>query len=313
MIITDYFHNGVLYRVTPEGGSPYNALMFISEGTKYSLLSKTDLYNLPIPNFWSESSFPDTKKNEDYILRMCAKNIYKYDPGKGITAMKKACDMMLKSNIKWCHEDYLYLVKMLYKEGRIEEAEKTEDIINKLIPFGNTVQSRKKLVEKMLNIAIKNCALLHTNLLIISGSKACSAYDAMLRNRVFCIDGKDKRFMELPVIREDSYCNFAAFIYGISKMYDSDGKQIKDIVAYSNRPFIDDRTDEEKENYLAWLNETKKPIQYWVEEKQFYYLKYRHPEICPHSKYAFDKLKRENYAEFAKLISVLPDKYKEYI
>ena len=48
-------------------------------------------------------------------------------------------------------------------------------------------------------------------------------------------------------------------------------------------------------------------------KKQFYYLKYKHPDIFPRSKHAFDKLKRENHDEFLKLINILPDKYKEDI
>lgn len=85
------------------------------------------------------------------------------------------------------------------------------------------------------------------------------------------------------------------------------------VLVLNNHPLIDDRTDEEKKQYNKWLEKIKQPRTFWIEEKQFYYLKYKHPDICPRSKHAFDKLKRENHDEFLKLINILPDKYKEDI
>lgn len=312
MCVTAYFQDGKLYCVSPEQSSAYDATVFLDRGVKYNLLSKEDVLILPIPNFKQTGTFPDVTNNEDYILRMCAGNIYKSDAEQGILVMKKACDMMLKSNIQWQHEDYLHLVKMLYKVGGIEEAEKTENIIDERIIFGHTIKSHKKSVDYMLHIALENCAKLNTNLMQIMGGNSCSAYDAMICDRIFCIDGKDKRFMELPIL-EDTYCHFSPFIYGLSTMHDRHMRKINDIIAYSNRPLIDDRTDEEKKQYNKWLEKIKQPRTFWIEEKQFYYLKYKHPDICPRSKHAFDKLKRENHDEFLKLINILPDKYKEDI
>lgn len=90
-------------------------------------------------------------------------------------------------------------------------------------------------------------------------------------NRVYCISGKDNRFPKLPnFILENGglHCNviFNAYFYFDGNKLDhyvfsKDGKfkiVEKNAIKHSNRPFVDDRSAYEKQNYINWLNKKAK-------------------------------------------------------
>lgn len=98
---------------------------------------------------------------------------------------------------------------------------------------------------------IKLCKTLKTNLVVANYYWGCDAETAKYRGRIFCIDGKDKRF---PLLTDEVIkCNlyFDPFIWGVSPFYVYDKKT--DPIKYSNRPFIDDRTLKEKDQYDSYV------------------------------------------------------------
>ncbi len=203
-VITNYFVNGIFKKVIPKEADKYQATIFNIDGVRYDLLNEKDLRNLPCPD--QKKLLNYTTNRIDYILRMCSKNIYKNDEEQGLLAILAALNMMIKSKF-WLHENYLDLIKLFYKSGRIEQAEKLESVIDKEIVFGHTVK-----------------------LSISSNEK-----------------------------------------------------------------------DEELE--------LKKPRQLWLEEKQYYYLRWKYPRLCPKSKNAYRKLKIKNKKEYDMLRSLIPDNY----
>ena len=94
---------------------------------------------------------------------------------------------------------------------------------------------------------IENCHDLKTNLVVASYYFCCDSETAKYRGRVFCIDGKDKRFPKLTDDVLNCKLSFSAFIYGISIFEVHTTKA--DPIKFSNRPFVDDRTKTEKETY----------------------------------------------------------------
>jgi len=307
--IADYFLNGHLIYVYPSDAHQYDATIFITEQHEYDLLIKEDVLDLPIPNFTKTDSFPEVTKNEDYILRMIASKIRKTDHEYSIIVLRKAVEMMLVSDIGWMHEDYLRLVKWLYQDGYIDEAEKEEKYFDEIIICGHTTKSNDRLKNEVLQKSINNAKELGTDWIFVSAPATRSLNDALYGTRIYSISGKDSRLDRLPIPFPPCNCTFDP-VFPFSKLIDWKMRPILDPISYSRRDHIDDRSDEEKEEYRKLKEKQDLPKVFWKEEKQYYYLKYRFPDICPKSKYAFDKLKREDIESFNKLISVLPDLYK---
>lgn len=104
--------------------------------------------------------------------------------------------------------------------------------------------------KEVIKINLQNAKLLDTDLVEAGYFNGCCGECAKYRGRWFSISGNDKRFPKMPV---DYGCtcsgiDFSPVIYGISDpTYCDEGT---DIIEYSNRPFIDDRTEDEKAIYL---------------------------------------------------------------
>lgn len=100
--------------------------------------------------------------------------------------------------------------------------------------------------KESIRMSLENAKELGTDLVEASYHRGCCGECAKYRGRWFSISGKDKRFPKMPV---DYGCtcegiDFSPVIYGISEPTYAD--EIEDIIEYSNRPFVDDRTEEEK-------------------------------------------------------------------
>lgn len=113
------------------------------------------------------------------------------------------------------------------------------------------------------SINLHNAKTLKTDLVEASYSLACCSECAKYRGRVFSISGKDKRFPIKPK-QVDCSCSgitFFPFVYGASEPIVNDYLNRKvDIIKFSNRPFIDDRTPKEKkdfEEYSKYLEDQK--------------------------------------------------------
>ena len=105
------------------------------------------------------------------------------------------------------------------------------------------------------SINIHNARELSTDLVEADYFNGCCGECAKYRGRWFSISGKDKRFPKMPP--EDYGCtcqglSFYPVIYGISEPT-SCPKNVN-IIKYSNRPFVDDRTEEEKRLHQEYLN-----------------------------------------------------------
>lgn len=135
----------------------------------------------------------------------------------------------------------------------------------------------------------------NSNDLMISGnSGSCCSKCAKFRRRIYSISGNDKRFPKLPTY--ECTCNGVPFfVYqdGMMTHFPSD-----DIVAYSNRPFIDDRTDEEKRGYQYVLDSRfyEKCIE--NDRKLYGQLMQQIPDTMPKSFTAFRRMKNSNSKSF---------------
>lgn len=111
----------------------------------------------------------------------------------------------------------------------------------------------RKCVEKLLN----DCIELNTDLVEAGDvGSIVSAEDAKFRKRIYSVSGKDKRF---PLYSDEikkcvSILPFP-FIEGVSRPKICDEINL---ISFSNRPFVDDRSDEEIALYEKTVREAEK-------------------------------------------------------
>lgn len=117
-------------------------------------------------------------------------------------------------------------------------------LLDKLKRNKNFCFSSSFLKNESFKNCLERCQHLNTNLVVASYYFCCDSETAKYRGRVFCIDGKDRRFPKLTDDVLKCKLSFSPFIYGVSffEVYTTKEDPIK----FSNRPFVDDRTLEEK-------------------------------------------------------------------
>lgn len=296
---TLYFKNGILHKISPFKQNPYTARYIVSDGKKYDLYNPENVVSIPIPNFEIINSIPRVTESMDYILRMISSNIRNNGNHElSILLLKKASDLMFYSPIGWMQSDYMRLVDWLLKDGKIEEAKKYTKIIK------DNTYDVDDLFKKINSNVLSECKNLDTNLVVMSQHEETCAYCSKLQGRVYCIDGKDKRFPLVPKLHDGCRHRFFPFIYGCSSLYDLNGNKVDPIV-FSNRPFIDERTSEQIEAYERKIDEKRKKYEYEIDQRNYYILKSNYPDICPKSFYAYRKLKETCPSEFKKLERLL--------
>lgn len=173
-----------------------------------------------------------------------------------IACMKKSiCFMRLRYGSNYGRKESMSLVYLLLRHGKNEEAEAEykciEEHYNK-----SEVESRRNAYARACKIAED----LETDFLQIQAHGSTCPECAVYQGRVFSISGKSKVFPPMPdhirnngAIHPGCHHTFFAYIHGATVI---DMKRIttvhplvnpkygKDIVTFSNRPFVDDRTEE---------------------------------------------------------------------
>ncbi len=168
---------------------------------------------------------------------------------------------------------------------------------------------------EVLKKSISDAASLDTDLIEASYVLACCAFCATIRGRVFSISGKTKKYPKLPDLSqcECQGLQFYPFIDDIDEL--SVGNY--DPVTYSNRPFVDDRSAQEREDYAWYIREQKneeKYAEYISEyEKINQIIRAKNhaeydiickliPDSAPKSYSGYMRMKKGNTANYQKLV-----------
>ena len=171
-----------------------------------------------------------------------------------LVCMKKSV-ALLKYSDYFSPDDYYPLIKMLARNGYLDEAKKEKDKIDKYNQdleqeFNNKMNARSKGVASDLRTD-----------LVIMDAHGCTCPDcAKYQGRVYSISGKSRKFPKLPdfyyttgFVHKGCSHSFWPYIDGVNdpdlaytlSVHPLQNKQYgKNIVAFSNRPFVDDRTEE---------------------------------------------------------------------
>lgn len=94
-------------------------------------------------------------------------------------------------------------------------------------------------------------------------------------------------------------CNLAfyTFFYGTDPTF----TKASNAVRYSNRPFIDDRTSSEKQEYNNYITKQKTDIK----DRQDYNWIWEHlPDIAPKSYGGYRNMKNQNSKNYQKLVAI---------
>lgn len=162
----------------------------------------------------------------------------------------------------------------------------------------------------------ENAKTLGTDLVEASFEMNCCDECAKLRGRVFSISGNDLRFPKLP---KTVNCNcfgisFYPFIYGVSApTYKQYFHSNDDIISFSNRPFVVERTQFEIETALKeeeyahtqqavkeYYKKDMEKLIAWDKEHRAEYDKLCHaiPEYAPKSLGGYTRMKLTNSKRF---------------
>ena len=133
---------------------------------------------------------------------------------------------------------------------------------------------------------------------------SCCPECAKYRGRVFSVSGNDKRFPKMPEITDCSCSGitFYPFFEGYSEPTVNDYLNKKvDIIKFSNRPFIDDRTASEKKNFEEYLKRIEDQKQKEIDRVEYKNLLETLPEAVPKSFGAYRRMKNLQSPGFLKL------------
>lgn len=199
----------------------------------YKMDTLEDILSIPVPT--EKFELPDDFMDSiEYVLQRKATEFKKEgDMECAIACLEKAVEIIPFSPMPYpdCFER---LEKYLKLNNQWDEAEEVSL---------EGAKQEKNFQNEFKNKVLSDAAKLGTDLLEASYHEPASAKEAMYRGRVFSISGSDTRFPVLPEDFWETRLSACSFIWGISEPLYCDPDRI---IAFSNRPFIDNRGNIEK-------------------------------------------------------------------
>lgn len=228
-----------------------------------------------------------------------------------IACLKKANEIMPLSDMMYTVDDYLRLAKYLRLNKQFDEAHEVEQ---KYLGEGSQV-TNTAIHERAINSQLKSAKDMGTDLIDV----VCNCYHcancSIYGNRVYSINGKDKRFPKLPdyIKNNFSHCFMMIypFIYGVNYVtnpYTNTTIGGRDVISYSNRPYKDSRPQQWIDGYEHLLEIThqreldeRNSKQAQLEYEQ---IVIKFPEIAPKSQGGYLRMKKTNSKNFQKIKSI---------
>lgn len=246
-----------------------------------------------------------TGRVEYYLRGACFAN--HWNAGRidlALACLKKAQALMCVSNMIWDKKEFMRLVYYLRKAGRNEQADEEERLINEFFQNQNIVR------DMMIN-RLSSAKYIDTDLMEVTTSGVCCAECAKYRSRIYSISGADKRFPALPkMFLPDTFdynhvcLSFCPFIEGVMEPH-FPAKNTRQLIKYSNRPFVDDRTPEEIERYINWKKmiekQEKEDKEREIRRQEFAWIQENLPALCPKSLSGYSRMKNANSASYQKI------------
>lgn len=148
----------------------------------------------------------------------------------------------------------------------------------------------------------KNTLELDTDYASSRDTWCCCGKCAPYKDRIYSISGKDKRVPKLP----DFFLDISNWEHcGVCVTSANEYMLRDDLIIKSNRPFVDDRTPEQKENYQNYLAEKQAEAEKAQDKEDYAELSALYPDSVPKSFGAYRRLKNSNPAKFEEIRNLL--------
>ena len=253
-----------------------------------------------------------------------------------LACIRKSNDLLRVSGKLSKNDEYVY-VKMLARAGLVEKAQQIKNIADR-----TAVSNASKFNKQLYKKALKLSSDFDTDLIIMSVHGCTCSECAKYQGRVYSISGKHQLFPKIPSFINDTgtvhdKCghSFFPYIHGVNDPdldYTLSVHPLKDqrfganIVVFSNRPFVDDRTDEciaaaaearqkEAESLKMQQEYEERMIEIEArrgrETRDFYWLQEIFPEKCPKSVTGYRRMKTQNTKNYQVLKSLAAERGRD--
>ena len=215
-----------------------------------------------------------------------------------IACLKKSNEIMLHSNFYWAEKDYLRVVEYLKIAGKFDEARAEETYLKSILPklFEHINEKNgngfKALIKKMREW--------DEDLVLMSEHGCVCGECAKYQGRVYSLSGKDKRFPKLPdfIWQNEGKIHFGC-IHALWSYFPDMSRSLAKDIKKSNRPYIDNRTNEEKTLYNEHLQQRNQEI---IDRSEYDLIREYLPESAPKSFGSFRRMKNEKTKNYMILI-----------
>ncbi len=304
-----FFEQGQVVKMLPEPKTSYyearelinQSTDIVSDGINYDLTDRDSIYSIAIPDYTHSHGNAHAKDLGvtgylEYVLRMHSGWLWNNgDYALSNVCLGKACQLMLYSTIGWQRKDYYRIVNQNIELGHFKKANEWKEWIEKYTP--NPMDQ----ITSNYHSAISSCSYLETDLVEVGDLGGICSTCAKYRNRIYSISGKTRKFPRFPKnFHFECGLLVSPFIDGVSE------PTFKCIsyVLHSWRPFRDDRTAQEIENYKKRLE----LMSGWSEPEPnlnhiiYYWFKPKFPNDFPKSLSGFSRMRNSNSENYQRLI-----------
>ena len=282
-----------------------NDIEFYRAGIKarmHDFNSVEGIRNILIPKYARIVGMISPVNNIEYILHRRATRHKKSNRmDLAIECLRKANEIMPYSNFQWTANDYLHLVYYLDEAGFTDEASREREKLQSKHP--DVLKSMSACINEGNKNRIQQLSSLEYDLVQMTTHYPTCEKCAIMQGRVFSISGNDKRFPPLSIAYEEGthsvhkgckHC-IAPWIenaYGRTAVFD--------MIEFSNRPFVDPRSQEEialyeKQQYESLVADT--------DYDNYNRLCELLPKETPKSYGSYRRVKNANTANYQKLVN----------
>lgn len=308
----------------------------------YDLNSIDGIRSIPVssnlPKYPNSGSI-DVTGDIDYYLRQKSHEHEKNgNVDLAIACLKKSNEIRFNKKTGYSKDGYYTLVRLLARSGYLTEAQQEKAKIDKF--FGNGENDALINAEsESINRVLRSAKAEKTDLVIMNAHGCACSECAKYQGRVFSLSGQSKKFPKIPDafftyggIHKGCGHSFYPFVLeysdpdlsytlqfykGLSRSYS------KNIVAFSNRPFIDDRSPEDiaaaeahhkklesdaVQKHLRHEQMIETEFQRGKDSRTFLWLQTNLPDICPKSLSGFRRMKSQNTKNYQKIVEAAAER-----
>lgn len=267
------------------------------KASNYKMNTLEEINNIPVPtqNFQYNCDFTESV---EYVLQRKATQFKKAGQmDLAIACLKKSNEIMPFAPMTYTSKDYERLEKYLKLARRFDEAGSMHEHVQ------STLSGQKhSIIEKRLELSNLSDYIEVPRL-----DRPCLEC-AKYHDRIYSKNCKNG-FPDIKIFLEyinskvcSCYLSFFPFFYETSVPTLS---QHNNVVAYSNRPFVDDRTPQEREKHEKYMKEVESDAK---DRRDYDWICEHLPDVAPKSYGGYRNMKNKNSTNYQKIVLLAKEK-----